>query len=82
MEALRFHKLIEKDGQMVLTDLPCKKGQEVELILLLEPYPSSSGKTAKDMLHSDLVGLWKDRSDIGNSVAYARQLREQLQKKR
>ena len=37
--------------------------------------------TAKDLLESGLAGIWKDR-DIKDSVAYARQLREQAQRRR
>ena len=32
--------------------------------------------TARDLLQSELVGLWADRSDIGDSLSYARQLRQ------
>jgi hypothetical protein len=35
----------------------------------------------KDLLDSGLAGMWKDRDDIKDSVAYARQLREQAQKR-
>ncbi len=35
--------------------------------------------TANDLLNSGLVGLWKDRDDIGDSVEFARKLREEAQ---
>ncbi len=38
--------------------------------------------TASQLAHSELVGLWKDRDDIADSADYARQLREQAQKRR
>lgn len=31
--------------------------------------------TAADLLASPLCGLWRDRTDIGDSVAFARELR-------
>ena len=37
MEAIRLQKVIEKDGELLITDLPCKKGQHVEIIVLSEP---------------------------------------------
>jgi len=49
-----------------------------------ELFPELAGKrfmTAKDLLESGLAGIWKDR-DIKDSVAYARQLREQAQNRR
>ena len=38
--------------------------------------------TAKDLLESGLAGIWKDRDDIKDSLAYARKLREQAQNRR
>jgi hypothetical protein len=32
--------------------------------------------TGKDLAGSDLIGIWADRTDIGDSREYARQLRE------
>lgn len=83
MEAVRLHKFVEKDGEIVVTDLPCKKGQLVEVIVLLEPMrrKKSSSLTAKELRNSELVGLWKDREDVEDSATYARQLREQAQKR-
>ncbi len=43
-------------------------------------FPSSPDKqilTAKALLESGLVGIWKDRTDIGDNLAYARKLRRQ-----
>ena len=84
MEAIRLRKVVEKDGEIVVTGLPCQKGQEVEMILLIEPRAMSSRSplTARQLLHSGLIGLWKDREDIEDSAAYGRQLREQAQKRR
>jgi hypothetical protein len=83
MEAVRLHKILEKDGELLLTDLPCKKGQRVEVIILPEPpAPLQLQRlTAKQLLESGLVGLWQDREDITDSTAYARQLREEAQRR-
>ena len=83
MEAIRLHTVLEKDGEVVITDLPCKKGQSVEMIVLIEPstVPSRSPSAARRLLDSGLIGLWKDRQDITDSAAYARQLREQAQRR-
>lgn len=35
--------------------------------------------TARDLVQSDLVGLWAHRRDMGDSVAFARQLRRQAE---
>ncbi len=84
MRAIRLHRIVEKDGEILMTELPCKKGQSVEIILLVEPstMQRDSYLTARQLLHSGLIGLWKDRKDIEDSAAYARQLREQAQRRR
>ncbi len=38
--------------------------------------------TAADLLQSGLVGMWADRTDIGDSREFARRLREQAQARR
>ncbi len=35
--------------------------------------------TARDLLQSELVGLWADREDIGDSLSFTRQLRQQAE---
>lgn len=48
-------------------------------------FPSSSPDkkilTGKALLESGLVGLWKDRTDIGDTLEYARKLRERANKR-
>lgn len=84
MEAIRIRKIAEKDGEILLTGLPCKKGQYVEMIVLIEPLDMRKHPTltARRLLHSGLIGLWKDRTDIQDSATYARQFREQAQRRR
>ena len=49
----------------------------------LERVPSHTQPlTAADMLQSELVGLWADRSDIDDSATFARQLRHQAEHRR
>jgi len=82
MEALRFQQTIQKNGELHLVNLPVVEGQQVELLLL---FPSKVKRkkrlTAQQLLDSDLIGLWEDRTDIADSVVYARQLREQAQRR-
>ena len=83
MEAIRVQQVIAEDGEVVITDLPYKKGQAVEIILLLQPtrIAPRSRLTVRQLRQSGLIGLWKDRNDIRDSSAYARRLREQAQKR-
>jgi len=83
MKAIHLYREIEKDGEISVTGLPFKKGQHVEVILVPEPKTKIKPRlTAHQLLNSELVGLWKDRADIGDSAIYARQLREEAQRRR
>jgi hypothetical protein len=84
MGAIRLHKIVEKDGEISLTGLPYRRGQCVEVIVLPESSVTSTKRylTASRLLCSELIGVWKDRKDIGDSADYARQLREQAQRRR
>ena len=81
MDAIRIQKVVEKDGEILMKGLPFKKGQHVEMILLVEPSDTPARRhTTSDRLRSSrIIGLWKDRKDIEDSAVYARQLREQAQ---
>jgi hypothetical protein len=51
-------------------------------VSLEEAQPQSRQLTARDLLHSDLVGLWADRDDVGDSLLFARQLRRRAERRR
>ena len=83
MEAVRLEQMVKKDGQMVITGLPYKKGQWVEVIVLSRPQKTTHRPrlTVRQLRRSGLIGLWQDRDDIEDSALYARQLREQAQQR-
>ncbi len=83
MEAIRVRQVIAEDGKVVITGLPYKKGQAIEIILLFQTrrIAPRSRLTVRQLRQSGLIGLWKDRNDIQDSAVYARQLREEAQKR-
>ena len=81
MEAIRVQQTVRKSGELTIRNLPVQKGQQVEVLLLFTPPSKRPRLTAKQLLNSELIGLWKDRTDITDSLAYARQLREQAQRR-
>ena len=83
MEAVRLEQVIVEDGEVVITGLPYKRGQWVEVIVLPQPQRMvlRSRLTVRQLRQSGLIGLWKDRDDIEDSTVYARRLREQAQKR-
>ena len=83
MEAIRIEQVVTEDGKVVITGLPYEKGQIVEVIMFPQaPSPEPRGRlTVRQLKQSGIIGLWKDRTDIKDSSLYARQLREQAQKR-
>ena len=83
MDAIRLEQVLTEDGKVVITGLPCKKGQAVEITLRFrqEKLCSRPRLTVRDLRRSGLIGLWKDRDDIVDSAAYARWLRKQAEKR-
>ena len=80
MEPVRVTTVVKKDGEITMRGLPLKKGDHVEVILLPANAPAGSGTlTARRLRKSGLIGLWKGRTDIDDSAAFARQQREQAQ---
>ncbi len=66
-------RIIELDEDPGVED-----GQQVEVVLSTFSHAQAT-LTASDLLNSGLVGIWADRMDIGNSLDFARRLREQAQ---
>lgn len=81
MEAIQVQQVMKKDGEILITGLPYKRGQAVEIIVFLPPpTPEPRARlTVGQLRKSGLIGLWEDRADIGDSSSFARQLREQAQ---
>jgi hypothetical protein len=83
MEAVQVQQVMARDGEILITGLPYKRGQAVEVIIFLPPpTPQPRARlTVGQLRRSGLIGLWQDRADIDDSSVYARQLREQTQER-
>jgi|RhiMethySRZTD1v2_1073278.scaffolds.fasta_scaffold4101915_2 hypothetical protein len=80
MDTIRIRAIVERDGEIVVQGLPCKKGQQVDVTVQIPAeLTRATPLTARALLDSELVGLWADRNDIDRSDEYARRLREQAQ---
>jgi hypothetical protein len=54
-----------------------------EVLVTVEPVAAAKRTlSASDLVHSGLVGMWAERTDIEDSRAFARRLREQAQVRR
>lgn len=78
---------VSDDGHLHL-DLPLgmqDAGKEFQVSVEPAPPQAVAPKQtlrAADLLHSGLVGMWAERSDIGDSRDFARRLRERAQTRR
>jgi len=81
MQAVKVHVRLTEDGKIKLDGLPFKKGDELEMILLALAPRQSPYMTAGDLLESDLIGMWANRTDIVDSAVFARKLRETAQRR-
>ena len=83
MEALRVHKTLTKDGEILVEDLPYKKGDVVEIILMPQQETAKPDKplTVGELRESGLIGMWKDRDDIADGASFARRLRDRAQRR-
>jgi hypothetical protein len=82
MNSINLDSVLSKDGELSINGLPFKKGDRVRMTIR----KAVVGKkriplTGKKLLESGLVGIWEDRTDIGDSVQFARKLREKAQRR-
>ena len=49
----------------------------VDLVVVVEQRGRAVERNLQDLLQSEFFGMWKDRSDIDDSVSFARQLRNE-----
>ncbi len=84
MNRLVFNSKVDSDGVLHLS-LPVGAAEaDKDVRVTVETIKTSSNTappamTAADLLKSGLVGIWADRSDIGNGHEFARGLRDQAQ---
>ncbi|MEW6717218.1 MAG: hypothetical protein AB1345_06935 [Chloroflexota bacterium] len=79
--AFRKKVIVRSDGGIEICVPALKPGDQAEVIVLVEgtkrkPDEATPVKTASDLLSSGLVGLWADRQDLGDSLGFARHLRQ------
>jgi hypothetical protein len=72
------------DGKTIIPDEQVDLPINQPLKINAESLPLSSDTdtptgTFADLLNSGLVGIWKDRTDIGDSLEFARKLRKQAE---
>ncbi len=83
--AVRRKTVVQPGGVIEIRSSDLTPGASAEVIVLLDAPETilthRHTMTATDLLESDLVGLWEDREDIGDSVEFARHLRRQAEQR-
>ncbi|MEQ8351360.1 MAG: hypothetical protein RH862_07745 [Leptospiraceae bacterium] len=76
MEVIRLEQAVQEDGELHLSGLPVRRGDRLQIFIQIA---RGSGLPADARLSSNIVGLWKDRKDINDTMGFARALRHQAQ---
>ena len=79
MKTISIKANIPKSHRLMIDvpqDLPTGPADVVVIIVPEIGVAEKRGGTAGDMLRSPLLGIWKDRKDITDSLEFARKLRE------
>lgn len=81
MTALSPIPIREEDLLAALRGVPSERWPEVlRYLTSLQPVsPQTPIRTAEEVAASPIVGLWKDRTDIGSSEEFARALRREAE---
>jgi len=74
----QLQELDPAEWQEVLDFIGYLKYRQVER----REHPHRAEMTARDLLESGLVGMWADRDDIEDSLAFARRLRREAERRR
>jgi hypothetical protein len=78
VNSLVLHGVITADGRLEMQVPEGLPPGPVEVELRLPDLPLL---TSEDLLASELVGLWADRDDIGDSVTFAESLRKRASRR-
>ena len=71
------------DGKAIIPDEPVNLPLNRPLTVQVETRDEKIGAgSAADLANSALFGLWADRTDIGDSLEYARRLRREGENRR
>ena len=78
MQAIRIETTLEKDGELVLHNLPCKKDQKVEVIVLVAsaadtPAVLETGRKSA----AERPAIWEKLSGMGKGLGLPSDLAQQ-----
>jgi hypothetical protein len=84
VKTLNIQTQILSDRTLQITipdDVPLGLAEVIVVIVPTQKRVPEPSATAGDLVESPLFGLWADRDNIGDSLAYASQLRSQAERR-
>jgi len=68
------------DGKVFVPDEPLHLEKDQKVELTIQPLPAEQKKymTGAELANSEIVGMWADRTDIGDSTEFVIQLRGRI----
>lgn len=78
MSSIILQGVITENGELRIEFPPDLPPGPVEVEIRL---PDAQGISSEEILASDFVGMWEDCTDIGDSVEYARELRQRASRR-
>jgi hypothetical protein len=79
MSSIILQGVIAENGELLIEVPPDLPPGPVEVEIRL---PDVQGISSEEILASDFVGMWEDRTDIGDSIEYARELRRRASRRK
>ncbi len=77
-----YQGLVERGSIQLEEGRMLPDGTRVIVVVMQPDEPAvGQGISGAEILESDLVGLWADREDITDSVAYAEELRRKAERR-
>jgi hypothetical protein len=82
VQAIKFVTHVSRQGKLKIPEGMNLPAGRVEVILLCEGGNGKLKKGKKTLSQHPFVGMWADREDIADSVAFAQNLRRNLEQRR
>ena len=73
--------IIPPDHRLVVELPPELPAGPAEVVVHILDDAAEKGGTGDELLASGLFGIWKDRTDIDDSVEFARRIRQQAERR-
>jgi hypothetical protein len=71
------------DGKVFVPDEPVDLPKDQQVVVEVQPAPAEERKpiTAGELANSEIVGMWADREDIGDSVEFVNNIRRRIERR-